>query len=131
MGLQTGSLRCHRGKHRAGRPRTGRLRHRAFGLFRRHPTPESGDKAKTSAAANLGSEQGLTVLANDTQAKANAAQLSDRSIVAQPHQLPTVTPLANAAVEDMPVTVAVDSTGANAHETGPAIWKIKIAEMER
>ena len=27
-------------------------------------------------------------------------------------------------VEDMPVTVAVDSTGANAHETGPAIWKI-------
>jgi fumarate hydratase class I len=34
-------------------------------------------------------------------------------------------------VEDMPVTVAVDSTGANAHETGPAIWKIKIAEMEK
>jgi len=32
-------------------------------------------------------------------------------------------------VVDMPVTVAVDSTGANAHETGPAIWKIKIAEM--
>jgi fumarate hydratase class I len=28
----------------------------------------------------------------------------------------------------MPVTVAVDSTGANAHETGPAIWKLKIAE---
>jgi fumarate hydratase class I len=33
-------------------------------------------------------------------------------------------------VVDMPVTVAVDSTGANAHETGPAIWKIKIAEMK-
>ncbi|MBO1254981.1 fumarate hydratase [Alteromonas sp. 5E99-2] len=33
-------------------------------------------------------------------------------------------------VEDMPVTVAVDSTGANAHETGPAIWKVKIAEMD-
>lgn len=32
-------------------------------------------------------------------------------------------------VEDMPVTVAVDSTGANAHETGPAIWKVKIAEQ--
>jgi fumarate hydratase class I len=32
-------------------------------------------------------------------------------------------------VEDMPVTVAVDSSGANAHETGPAIWKLKIAEM--
>ncbi|GAB3023502.1 fumarate hydratase [Bowmanella dokdonensis] len=33
-------------------------------------------------------------------------------------------------VEDMPVTVAVDSTGANAHETGPAIWKAKIEELE-
>jgi fumarate hydratase class I len=34
-------------------------------------------------------------------------------------------------VVDMPVTVAVDSTGANAHETGPAIWKVKIAEMQK
>ncbi|MAQ01559.1 MAG: fumarate hydratase [Alteromonadaceae bacterium] len=33
-------------------------------------------------------------------------------------------------VEDMPVTVAVDSTGANAHQTGPAIWKAKIAELD-
>ncbi len=33
-------------------------------------------------------------------------------------------------VEDMPVTVAVDSTGANAHETGPAVWKAKIAELD-
>jgi fumarate hydratase class I len=32
-------------------------------------------------------------------------------------------------VEDMPVTVAVDSEGNNVHETGPEIWKIKIAEM--
>lgn len=31
-------------------------------------------------------------------------------------------------VEDMPVTVAVDSDGNNAHDQGPAIWKIKIAE---
>ncbi|WP_428985284.1 fumarate hydratase [Shewanella corallii] len=29
-------------------------------------------------------------------------------------------------VKDMPVTVAVDSDGINAHETGPAIWKINI-----
>ena len=34
-------------------------------------------------------------------------------------------------VEDMPVTVAVDSTGANAHQTGPAIWKAKIAELDK
>lgn len=29
-------------------------------------------------------------------------------------------------VEDMPVTVAVDSRGANAHEIGPAIWQVKL-----
>lgn len=33
-------------------------------------------------------------------------------------------------VEDMPVTVAVDSDGNNVHATGPAIWKGKIAELE-
>lgn len=33
-------------------------------------------------------------------------------------------------VEDMPVTVAVDSTGANAHDVGPAIWKAKIEELD-
>ena len=32
-------------------------------------------------------------------------------------------------VEDMPVTVAVDSTGESAHVTGPAIWKVKIEEL--
>jgi fumarate hydratase class I len=31
-------------------------------------------------------------------------------------------------VEDMPVTVAVDSEGQNAHAIGPDIWKVKIAE---
>ena len=33
-------------------------------------------------------------------------------------------------VEDMPVTVAVDSEGNNAHQTGPAIWKAKIADLD-
>lgn len=33
-------------------------------------------------------------------------------------------------VEDMPVTVAVDSNGKNIHEIGPAIWKVKIAEAQ-
>jgi len=33
-------------------------------------------------------------------------------------------------VEDMPVTVAVDSKGTNAHDTGPAIWKAKIEELD-
>ena len=34
-------------------------------------------------------------------------------------------------VVDMPVTVAVDSTGANAHEIGPAIWKVNIANSKK
>ncbi|MCU8010705.1 fumarate hydratase [Shewanella sp. SM74] len=33
-------------------------------------------------------------------------------------------------VQDMPVTVAVDSHGVNAHETGPAIWKVNIANAK-
>lgn len=33
-------------------------------------------------------------------------------------------------VEDMPVTVAVDSDGQNAHTQGPAIWKAKIADLD-
>jgi fumarate hydratase class I len=31
-------------------------------------------------------------------------------------------------VEDMPVTVAVDTKGDSVHKTGPAIWKLKIEE---
>ncbi|PSU31466.1 fumarate hydratase [Photobacterium aquimaris] len=32
-------------------------------------------------------------------------------------------------VEDMPVTVAVDAEGVNAHQTGPDTWRVNIAEM--
>lgn len=32
-------------------------------------------------------------------------------------------------IENMPVTVAVDVNGNSAHKTGPAEWKIKIADM--
>ncbi|MCP4992959.1 MAG: fumarate hydratase [Gammaproteobacteria bacterium] len=32
-------------------------------------------------------------------------------------------------VEDMPVTVAVDSLGESVHKTGPAEWRIKISEI--
>jgi len=31
-------------------------------------------------------------------------------------------------VQDMPVTVAVDAEGHNVHESGPAVWKDKIAK---
>ena len=33
-------------------------------------------------------------------------------------------------VSDMPVTVAVDSTGTSVHETGPKEWKINIQKMQ-
>jgi len=33
-------------------------------------------------------------------------------------------------VRDMPVTVAVDSTGASVHQTGPAAWSEKIRELK-
>jgi fumarate hydratase class I len=32
-------------------------------------------------------------------------------------------------VENMPVTVAVDSSGTSVHHTGPQEWKIKISQM--
>jgi len=32
-------------------------------------------------------------------------------------------------VQDMPVTVAVDSTGTSVHETGPNEWRVKIAKI--
>ncbi|MBK2356127.1 fumarate hydratase [Francisella hispaniensis] len=34
-------------------------------------------------------------------------------------------------VEDMPVTVAVDSLGVSAHQQGPKLWKQKIAKINR
>jgi fumarate hydratase class I len=34
-------------------------------------------------------------------------------------------------VEDMPVTVAVDSRGESVHQTGPAEWKIRLADIGR
>jgi len=33
-------------------------------------------------------------------------------------------------VEDMPVTVAVDSNGTSVHNTGPAEWSRKIVELK-
>ena len=32
-------------------------------------------------------------------------------------------------VEEMPVTVAVDSSGANVHESGPAEWRERIRSL--
>ncbi len=34
-------------------------------------------------------------------------------------------------VQDMPVTVAVDSSGTSVHNTGPAEWSVKIADIAR
>ena len=32
-------------------------------------------------------------------------------------------------VENMPVTVAVDSNGTSVHETGPRIWQARIGKI--
>jgi fumarate hydratase class I len=32
-------------------------------------------------------------------------------------------------VQDMPVTVAVDSNGTSVHETGPTEWRVKIGKI--
>ena len=32
-------------------------------------------------------------------------------------------------VEDMPVTVAVDSSGESVHQTGPAEWRVRIEQI--
>jgi fumarate hydratase class I len=32
-------------------------------------------------------------------------------------------------VKDMPVTVAVDSTGDSVHKTGPAVWRARIGKI--
>jgi fumarate hydratase class I len=33
-------------------------------------------------------------------------------------------------VQDMPVTVAVDSNGTSVHDTGPKEWRVKIASLK-
>jgi microcystin-dependent protein len=61
---------------------------------------ESADRAKGYVgSSDLADEQGLVVLATDPQAKNNQAQLADRSLVAQPHQLPTVTATETDAID--------------------------------
>lgn len=72
---------------------------------------ESSDRAKPyTGSADLGTEQGLSVLATDAQAKANQAQLGDRSLVVSPSQLPTVVNINNTVYEDFSAQVAEVTT---------------------
>jgi microcystin-dependent protein len=73
---------------------------------------ESSDRARVSTGATVSSEQGLAVLASDAQAKSNATQLTDRSLVVQPSQLPTLEVITNSATEDMPTTGLFTQTAA-------------------
>lgn len=68
---------------------------------------ESSDRAKPyTASSDLGTEQGLVVLATDAQAKANQTQLGDRSLVVAPSQLPSVVNINNTVYEDFSAQVA-------------------------
>lgn len=75
---------------------------------------EPEDRARLDSVPALKDKQGLVVLATDTQAKANEAQKADRSLVVQPHQLPTADDEAqiindyNGGVADTAVEVTVD-----------------------
>jgi microcystin-dependent protein len=73
---------------------------------------ESTDRARVSTGATLSAEQGLVVLASDAQAKSNASQLTDRSLVVQPHQLPTSENLDVTPIEDEPAATMTIDTGA-------------------
>ncbi|HEY8363960.1 MAG TPA: tail fiber protein [Haloplasmataceae bacterium] len=72
---------------------------------------EKDDRAKIyTGSADLSDEVGLVVLATDAQAKANASQLADRSLVVQPHQLPTIENLDVSPIGDMPTsTLTIDT----------------------
>lgn len=53
---------------------------------------ETSDRAKVyDEDAEIKNQVGHVVLSSDVQAKVNTTQLADRSLVVQPHQLPTVT----------------------------------------
>lgn len=75
---------------------------------------EPEDRARLDSVPALKDKQGLVVLATDTQAKANEGQKADRSLVVQPHQLPTADDEAqiindyNGGVADTAVEVTVD-----------------------
>jgi microcystin-dependent protein len=85
---------------------------------------ESNDRAKPyTASSDLGTEQGLVVLATDAQAKAGTAQLSDRSLVIAPSQLPQVTTQTAVANEDMPLsTIEVNIQS----DTTKNVWGIRL-----
>jgi hypothetical protein len=76
---------------------------------------EADDRAKVYNGNPIeqGDQQGLATLATDAQAKSNQTQLTNQSLVVQPHQLPTNENLDAAILEDMPTsTMDVSIDGA-------------------
>ena len=75
---------------------------------------ETGDRSKPyTGSSDLSTEQGLVVLATDVQAKAGTTQLTDRSLVTSPSQLPTVENLNASVFEDFPAqTMDIAADGA-------------------
>lgn len=74
---------------------------------------ESEDRAKEDSASPVSLLNGHVVAATDAQAKANEAKKSDRTLVAQPSQLPSVVSAPSQAIgayTGQSVTVTVDPT---------------------
>ncbi|ORT49684.1 fumarate hydratase [Vibrio sp. qd031] len=82
--------------------------------------PETVASIKEHKAAYLMAVGGAAYLVSKAIKKAKVVAFEDLGMEA----------IYEFEVEDMPVTVAVDSKGANAHQIGPDTWKVKIAEMD-
>ena len=82
--------------------------------------PEGVAAIKKHRAAYLMAVGGAAYLVSKAIKKARVAAFEDLGMEA----------IYEFDVVDMPVTVAVDATGANAHETGPQQWQKRIASGE-
>ena len=83
--------------------------------------PETVESIKKHKAVYLMAVGGAAYLVSKAIKKAKVVAFEDMGMEA----------IYEFEVEDMPVTVAVDSLGESAHVTGPAIWQVKIEELDR
>ncbi|RMG35019.1 MAG: fumarate hydratase [Gammaproteobacteria bacterium] len=83
--------------------------------------PEAVESIKRHKAAYLIAVGGAAYLVSQAVKKARVVAFEDLGMEA----------IYEFEVQDMPVTVAVDSTGTSVHQQGPAEWRVRIAEIKR
>lgn len=82
--------------------------------------PETVESIKNHKSVYLMAVGGAAYLVSKAIKKAKVVAFEDMGMEA----------IYEFVVEDMPVTVAVDSQGESAHVTGPAIWQAKIEDLD-